>query len=85
MRAVDGHFLFSKVERRLFNMARIRTIPKAVAAIKEIDPDTYITAALVRRWVRQGVIKTVDCTSGYQLINLDQLERYLECGANDDS
>nr|DAI49746.1 MAG TPA: Regulatory phage protein cox [Caudoviricetes sp.] len=66
-------------------MARIRTIPKAVAAIKENDPDTYITAALVRRWVRQGVIKTVGCNSGYQLIDLDQLERYLECGADDNS
>lgn len=59
-------------------MARIRTIPKAVEEIKRKDPGTYVTAVLIRKWVKSGYIKPVPGSYGYTLINLDQLEDYLE-------
>ena len=41
-------------------MARIRTIPKAVEAIKAKDPDTYLNVTSLRRWVKTGKIKSFD-------------------------
>lgn len=61
-------------------MARIRTIPKAVAEIKETDPNTYINAAALRRWVKAGKIKSFDGGKS-ALVDLDEVERMV-AGAN---
>lgn len=62
-------------------MARIRTIPKAVQAIKEKDPESYITCERLRRWVKSGAIKPVPCCGHHILIDLDRLEDFLSGGA----
>lgn len=36
-------------------MPRIRTVPKAVAEIQQNDPNTFITVAIMRRWIKQGL------------------------------
>lgn len=61
-------------------MARIRTIPKAVAEIKAKDPDSYINTRLLRKWVRDGYIKPLEGSYTFQLINLDEVERFLTEG-----
>lgn len=59
-------------------MARIRTIPQAVKEIKQKDPGTYINVTLLRKLVKKGIIKTVRVDSAHALINLDELEAFLE-------
>lgn len=58
-------------------MVRIRTIPKAVAEIKAQDPGSYINERLLRRWLKDGTIKSVKGSYAYTLVNLDELERFL--------
>lgn len=58
-------------------MPRIRTIPKAVKEIQAKDPDTYITVARLRKWVKEGRIPTVPDNGTFALIDLDQLEKFL--------
>ncbi len=55
-------------------MARIRTIPKAVEAIKAKDPDTYLNVTSLRRWVKTGKIKSFD-GGKIALVDLDELEK----------
>ena len=62
-------------------MARIRTIPKAVRAIKAKDPESYITVERVRRLVKSGAIQPVPCCGHHTLIDLDRLEDFLSGGA----
>lgn len=62
-------------------MVRIRTIPKAVKEIKEKDPGSYINATLLRRWLKDGTIKPVPGSYTYTLVNLDELEKFLEGGS----
>lgn len=59
-------------------MARIRTLPKAVQEIKAQDPNTYINVRLLRRWVKEGLIKPIQGCGTYQLIDLDKLEAFME-------
>lgn len=59
-------------------MVRVRTIPKAVKEIKEKDPGSYINERLLRRWIKDGIIKPINGSYTYTLINLDELERVLE-------
>lgn len=61
-------------------MARVRTIPKAVQEIRAQDPNTFITETLLRRWIAQGIIKKIECGYRYALIDLDQIEKFLEEG-----
>lgn len=57
---------------------RMRTLPKAYAEIKQIDPDTAITMRALRRMVKNGEIPTVNINSK-KLINLDLLFDKLSC------
>lgn len=65
-------------------MARIRTLPKAVKEIKEKDPNSYINVPLLRRLVKQGVIKTIQTGGKHALIDLDNLEDFLVGGSYED-
>lgn len=58
-------------------MSRIRTIPKAMAEIKAKDPDTYLTAHAIQRWVKQGKIPAVPTGEKHTLIDMDKLEAFL--------
>jgi hypothetical protein len=40
-------------------MPRMRTIPEAIREIKEHDPHSGISATLLRKLVKQGVLKTL--------------------------
>lgn len=55
---------------------RMRTIPKAVKLIKEEDPDTAITEALLRRMVKRKQLPvTIDGNNW--LIDVDALPQYI--------
>lgn len=62
---------------------RMRTLPKAYAEIKKMDPDTAFTMRALRRMVINGELPTVEVASK-KLINLDLLLDKLSCiGEND--
>lgn len=54
-------------------MSRIRTIPKAVEEMKKKDPNTCITLSAMRRWVKQGKVKSFD-GGKIRLVDLDEVE-----------
>ena len=56
----------------------MRTLPKAYAEIKALDPDTAFTMRALRRMVNQGELPTVQINSK-KLINLDLLLEKLSC------
>lgn len=62
-------------------MPRVRTVPKAVAEIQRNDPDTFITVAIMRRWIKEGYVKVIPGCRSYQLIDLDQVEEFIENSA----
>lgn len=55
-------------------MARIRTIPKAVEEIRSKDPGTCVNYTALRRWVKEGKIRSFDGGKS-PLIDLDELEQ----------
>ena len=57
-------------------MARIRTLPRAVAECREKDPSTCVTLNALRQWVRQGVIPSTRAGKNY-LVDMDKLETFL--------
>ena len=59
-------------------MPRVRTVPKAVAEIRQNDPNTFITVAIMRRWIKEGYVKLIPGTRSYQLIDLDQVDEFIE-------
>ena len=62
-------------------MPRVRTVPKAVAEIRQNDPNTFITEAIMRRWIKEGYVKLIPGTRSYQLIDLDQVDEFIEQSA----
>lgn len=56
-------------------MARIRTIPKAVAELKAEDPNTSVTLYRLRRWVKQGKVKSFDGGQKSTLVDLDDVRK----------
>lgn len=54
-------------------MARIRTIPKAVEELKREDPNTYVNITALRRWVKEGKVKSFNGGKS-PLVDLDDLE-----------
>ena len=60
------------------NIPRMRTLPKAYAEIKALDPNTAFTMRALRRMVNQGELPTVQINSK-KLINLDLLLEKLSC------
>ncbi len=55
-------------------MARIRTMPKAVKELREADPNTVVTYTRLRRWVKEGKIRSFDGGKS-PLVDLDDVER----------
>lgn len=55
-------------------MARIRTMPKAVDELREADPNTVVTYPRLRRWVKEGRIRSFDGGKS-PLVDLDEIER----------
>lgn len=62
---------------------RMRTLPKAYAEIKKMDPDTAFTMRALRRMVINGELPTVEVASK-KLINLDLLLDKLSCISKND-
>lgn len=62
----------------MMTLTRMRTIPKAFAEIKALDPNTDFTLRALRRMVKNGEIPTVQIASK-KLINLDLLLDVLSC------
>lgn len=62
---------------------RMRTLPKAYAEIKKLDPDTAFTMRALRRMVINGELPTVEVASK-KLINLDLLLDKLSCISEND-
>lgn len=62
-------------------MPRVRTVPKAVAEIRQNDPETFITTAIMRRWIKEGYVKVIPGCRSYQLVDLDQIEEFIESAA----
>lgn len=57
---------------------RMRTIPKAYEAIKELDPDTDFSIRMFRQLIKSGEIPTIKI-SNKVLVNLDLLIDKLSC------
>lgn len=55
-------------------MARIRTMPKAAQEMREADPNTVVTYSRLRRWVKEGKIRSFDGGKS-PLVDLDDVER----------
>ncbi len=60
---------------------RMRTIPKAYEAIKELDPNTDFSIRTLRRLIKSGDIPTIKI-SNKVLVNLDLLIDKLSCYNN---
>ena len=60
--------------------ARMRTIPKAFKAIKDIDPSSAITESYIRNLCKNGNIRTLP-VGNRKLLNLDELLEYVGMGA----
>lgn len=58
---------------------RMRTLPKAAEELKEKDPNTGLTYGTLRRWVKEGRIKSFD-GGKCKLVDLDELERLVYGG-----
>lgn len=57
-------------------MQRMRTVEQTVSYFKEKDPLTAVNPTMLRRLIKQGMIKHVKVGSK-KLINLDWLEEWL--------
>lgn len=64
--------------KKMMTLTRMRTIPKAFAEIKVLEPNTDFTLRALRRMVKNGEIPTVQIASK-KLINLDLLLDVLSC------
>ena len=64
-------------------MARIRTLPRAAAELKEADPNTSITLTRLRRLVQEGKVKSFDGGKS-PLVDLDEVERMVSGAAHAD-
>ncbi len=60
-------------------MARMRSLPKAAEELKEKDPGTDISYWILRRWVKERKIPSVQ-TGRNHLIDMDKLEAFMEGG-----
>ena len=55
----------------------VRTIEKAVEELRKQDPDTPVTAYMLRRWIKTGVLPSVKSGNKY-LVNMEILDQYLK-------
>lgn len=63
-------------------LPRMRTLPQAVKEMREKDPGTHLNYTALRRWVKAGLIPTVQPGKS-PLVNMDTLERFMEGGGPD--
>lgn len=63
-------------------MARIRTLPKAIAEIREKDPNTSLSYSALRRWVKEGKINSFDGGKS-PLVDLDDVELMVQGAFNE--
>ena len=64
--------------------ARVRTIPKAVEILREIDPGTAITISAVRRAVREGKISFTPVGTR-KLVNVNEIASYFGVSTDEDA
>lgn len=57
--------------------AKMRTLPKAMEEIKQLDPDTALTLSTLRLLVKRGELPVVHIRNR-QLIDIDVLTAYLK-------
>lgn len=57
--------------------AKMRTLPKAIEEIKQLDPDTALTLSTLRLLVKRGELPVVHIRNR-QLIDMDVLTAYLK-------
>ena len=58
---------------------RMRYITQAVAELHQLDPNSPVSARLIKHLVNQGIVPSVPVGNGTRrLINLDALLEYLE-------
>ena len=57
--------------------AKMRTLPKAMEEIKQLDPDTALTLSTLRLLVKRGELPVVHIRNR-QLIDMDTLTAYLK-------
>lgn len=69
-------------ERETKALPRMRTLPQAVKEMREADPGTYLNITALRRWVKAGLVPTVQPGKS-PLVNMDTLERFMEGGGPD--
>ncbi len=55
--------------------SKMRTIPKAVKELRAEDPDTPVTLYRLRRWVKQGKVKSFDGGRRSTLVDLGDIKR----------
>ena len=59
--------------------ARMRYISQAVSEIHQLDPNSPVSARLIKHLVNQGIVPSVPVGNGNRrLINFDALLEYLE-------
>lgn len=64
-------------------MIRMRTIDKAYTYLKEQDPETALTKTAFRRFINQGYIPVTQVGINKKLVNLDNVDKFLETGIPD--
>lgn len=67
-----------KINANEKKLPRMRTIPRAYAELKKLDPDTCISMRGLRKIIGSGDIPTVKI-SNKVLVNFDLLISYLSC------
>lgn len=55
---------------------KMRTLPKAVAELKERDPQSCLTVTRLRTWVKRGDIPSRKAGKNF-LVDLDEVERFM--------
>ena len=58
---------------------KMRTLPEAVAILREQDPETAVTLSALRRAVKTGAVPAV-MIGTKALVDMDKLETYLSPG-----
>ena len=58
-------------------MEKIRTINGAIEEIRRQDPETPLSAGIIRRWIISGALPAVKTGNKY-LLNMEVLGRFLE-------
>ena len=58
-------------------MNTYRTPPKAIQEYKNKDPNFPVTAKVLRRWLKEGKVRSVPFGKNSRLVNMESFEDYL--------